>query len=1151
MRSRRAAITESSSGLGQWLKAATRPRRYARARQQAPSLLWLEPLEDRLLPSFALRSLDNFVPNLTTSSPSNFTDVNGTAFFIANDGIHGNELWETDGTLAGTFLVKDINPGPANSFAYLLTNVNGTLFFSAAESTHGQELWESNGSAAGTFMVADIRAGGVGSYPLYLTNVNGTLFFAANDGTHGYELWESNGTAAGTSVVQNVDPVFNGLSNNFVNVNGTLFFSAFESTHGLELWESNGTTAGTMLVKDINPGSSGSYPSSLTNVNGTLVFAAKDGIHGAELWRSDGTAAGTAMVDDLYPGSTGSSPAYLTNVGGILFFAADVFPVDTLGSQLFETNGTAAGTQLVTDNGFALHPSQLTNVNGTLFFEGTPGGVNNSMLWQDAPPNVNPLGVAQQILFGAPPGDCTNVAGTLFFAFDDGVHGSELWQSDGTSTGTQMVADIFPGSQGSDPSDLTSIRGSLLFAATTSSRQPWLLPVSTATNTEVASSPSASTYGETVTLTATVQPAMGAPTPTGTVAFKSGNSLVSVVLLDGNGQAQYSTTGLAAGQDTITAVYSGSRIFDASQGDNSAAPQVVNPSVSATALTSSANPSAFGQAITFTATVIGVAPAPGTPTGNVDFTDGATDLTPGGIDLVAGQATFSTTTLAIGTHTIAATYSGDANFGTSQSSANPQAVQQTPASIVINSSANPSVFGQSVTLTATVGAVFPAAGIPTGTVTFAQGATMLATSVTLSAAGRATFPTSALGFGSHLITAIYSGDSNFSAGTSVPTIQAVNPDATTTSVTSSLSQLVFGQAVTFTASVLAALPGSGTPTGTVTFQQGPAVLGAGVLTAAGQATFITTSLSVASHTITAVYGGDNRFAFRGSAATPLVVSVTQASSSTSLSTSPNLSAFGQPVVLTATVTATAPGGGIPAGVVQFKQGTTLLGNAVLNGLGQGLLQTIALPVGSNTVTAVYLGNASFHGNTSAAGIQTVNPDTTITVVKSSLNPAVLGNAVTLTAVVRAGVPGSGTPTGTATFFDSALALGSGTLTAGQATFSTSSLSLGGHIITAVYGGDSHFTGGTSAIFGQVIHSSSKAVLTAAATLSVPTPVPVVSGARPGIVGAIAAHADRPSRVLLPARVDALFAGTHSPNADVVFMRAKAKLPAAEDWLLTP
>jgi hypothetical protein len=544
-------------------------------------------------------------------------------------------------------------------------------------------------------------------------------------------------------------------------------------------------------------------------------------------------------------------------------------------------------------------------------------------------------------------------------------------------------------------------------------------------------------------------------------------------------------------------------------------------------------------------------PAPGTPSGRVDFSDGATDLTPGGINLVAGQATFSTAVLAIGTHTIAATYSGDASFSTSQSSPDPQVVQHTPASIVINSSVNPSVFGQPVTLTATVSAVFPTAGIPTGTVTFAQGATVLAASVTLSAAARATFQTSTLGFGSHLITATYSGDSTFSAIASIPTIQAVNPDATTTSVTSSLSPSVFGQAVTFTASVLAALPGSGTPTGNVTFQQGLAVLGVGVLSGAGQATFSTTSLNVASHTITAVYGGDSRFAFRGSAASPVVESVTQASSSTSLSASPNPSVFGQPVVLTATVTATAPGGGIPAGVVQFKQGTTVLGSVVLNGLGHGLLQTIALSVGSDTVTAVYLGNVSFHGSTSAAGIQTVNPDATITSVKSSLNPAVVGNTVTLTAVVRAGAPGSGTPTGTVTFSDGALALGSRTVTGGQATFSTSSLSLGGHVITAVYGGEARFTGSTSGNFGQVIHSSTKAVTTAAATLSLPIPVPVVSGAPPGIVGAIAAHADQPSRVLLPARVDALFAGTHPPNANVVHMRAKAKLPAAEDWPLTP
>ena len=99
-------------------------------------------------------------------------------FFAANDGTQGTELWKSDGTAAGTVLVKDINPGSAGFTPRYLTNVNGTLFFSANDGTHGVELWKSDGTAAGTVLVKDIRPGSDGSYPGNLTNVNGTLFFS-------------------------------------------------------------------------------------------------------------------------------------------------------------------------------------------------------------------------------------------------------------------------------------------------------------------------------------------------------------------------------------------------------------------------------------------------------------------------------------------------------------------------------------------------------------------------------------------------------------------------------------------------------------------------------------------------------------------------------------------------------------------------------------------------------------------------------------------------------------------------------------------------------------------------------------------------------------------------------------------------------------
>jgi ELWxxDGT repeat protein len=121
-------------------------------------------------------------------APSSLTDVGGVLFFIGNDGINGEELWKSDGTEAGTVLVKAINAGSGSSSPTSLTNVGGVLFFSANDGINGRELWKSDGTAAGTVLVADIANPG-GSSPGNLTDVNGRLFFSATDDTHGQELW--------------------------------------------------------------------------------------------------------------------------------------------------------------------------------------------------------------------------------------------------------------------------------------------------------------------------------------------------------------------------------------------------------------------------------------------------------------------------------------------------------------------------------------------------------------------------------------------------------------------------------------------------------------------------------------------------------------------------------------------------------------------------------------------------------------------------------------------------------------------------------------------------------------------------------------------------------------------------------------------------
>jgi ELWxxDGT repeat protein len=485
----------------------------ARPRQ---ARLRVRSLEDRTLLSGTPHLVLDINSTPQSSNPTDLVAVGRTIYFSANDGIHGNELWKSDGTAAGTVMVKDINPGSGGSNPSNLTNVNGTLFFTANDGTDGTELWKSDGTAAGTTMVKDIFPGLYSnqygtrpnsSDPSDLTNVNGTLFFTANDGGGAWHLWKSDGTAAGTVMVADVSPS-SGLTNvngtlffaaqtptygtvlwksdgttagtivvketnvspsNLTNVNGTLFFSANDGVHGNELWKSDGTAAGTVMVKDINPGSYGSYPGSLTNVNGTLFFTANDGrhTHGAELWKSDGTSVGTVMVKDIYPGSYGYYPGDLTSVNGTLLFRADD---GTHGYELWKSDGTAAGTVMVADilpGSAGSTPGWLTNANGTLFFW-ADDGAGGIQLWKSdgtaagtvLVQNINPNG---QRPWGS--GSFASVNGTVFFAADDGTHGNELWMSDGTAAGTVLVKDINSTTPGSYPGDLTNVNGRLFFTA--------------------------------------------------------------------------------------------------------------------------------------------------------------------------------------------------------------------------------------------------------------------------------------------------------------------------------------------------------------------------------------------------------------------------------------------------------------------------------------------------------------------------------------------------------------------------------------------------------------------------------------------------------------------------------------------------------------
>ena len=370
-----------------------------------------------------------------------------------------------------------------------------------------------------------------------------------------------------------------------------------------------------------------------------------------------------------------------------------------------------------------------------------------------------------------------------------------------------------------------------------------------------------------------------------------------------------------------------------------------------------------------------------------------------------------------------------------------------------------SVYGETVTFTATVVAAAPGVGTPTGTVTFKDGGTSLGTG-TLTG-GVATFATTtALSLGPHSITASYGGDTNFLISSSSATTQTVGQAATTGTVVSSVASPVFGQPINLIATIVAAAPGAGTPTGTVTFYDGGTLLGTGPTALnGGMATLAISSLSVATHPITVVYGGDTKFTSSTSAITSVVVG--QADSTTTLSPLAPI-VFGQPVTFTATVAAAAPGVGTPSQIVTFLDGATLIGFGFLNGSSKATFTTAALSEGSHSINAYYDGDPNFLTSSSPHVTQIVNQAaTSVAAPTTSKATTVYGESVTFTATVVATAPGAGTPTGPVTFKDGATVLGTGTLTDGAATYSTAALSFGSHSITASYGGDTNFQSSSS------------------------------------------------------------------------------------------
>ncbi|HLP94663.1 MAG TPA: ELWxxDGT repeat protein [Saprospiraceae bacterium] len=342
--------------------------------------------------------------------------ANGLYFFVGKSFLEGQELWVSDGTVSGTHMVKDINPGQGSGFVKTLMAFKDKVWFVADDGVTGPELWYSDGTASGTSVI-DVVPGAAGAEPNHITQGADYLFFKGLDANYTPVLYRTDGTPAGTQIV--VAQVGNtpvDFVSGLAAIGNTVYIS-FDGPTSAQLWKSDGTQAGTVLVKDMNPGQFGLI-SNMTPVGNKLYFGGSKSLFPEyQPWVSDGTSAGTFLLKNIYPNED-AAPKWFTEFKGKVYFYAEA----ANGSRgLYRTDGTSPGTQL------------FKEISISAFF-----------------------------------GEEYNMASDGNYLYFSGLtvnEGRELWRTDGNAAGTVMVKDINPGSASSNPIQLSFVDGQVYFSA--------------------------------------------------------------------------------------------------------------------------------------------------------------------------------------------------------------------------------------------------------------------------------------------------------------------------------------------------------------------------------------------------------------------------------------------------------------------------------------------------------------------------------------------------------------------------------------------------------------------------------------------------------------------------------------------------------------
>jgi ELWxxDGT repeat protein len=407
-----------------------------------------------------------------SGSPNTLTAFDDRLLYFAFDGV-GQALWSSDGTAASTVRVSGIGESVEGAAAE-----DGRLYFftRSADDEWVFRLWTSDGTDDGTLPIAFFQGTGSGVCPGMcpppygpsgLTPLGDGMLFIADGGTQGRQVWRTDGTSAGTQRVHSVAVESGGLQ----RAGDIVFFGADDGVHGYELWKTDGTEAGTSLVRDVSPGPEiGTSCCGLSSgaLGNRVVYGGTEG----SLWWSDGTASGTEPVASI--GSGFVYPRDFVDVPGSLFFYIGIGS----GVELWRTDGSASGTMRL-DSSLApasSAPYFLVDAGGRLFFSALEDGQYRS-LWTSNGTESGTAALSPRFELVGPASFVTTSAslplgGRLFFTADDGVHGYEIWVTDGASD-THLVEDIAPGHLGSAANFLGSVGESAIFAAYTDQFGLW------------------------------------------------------------------------------------------------------------------------------------------------------------------------------------------------------------------------------------------------------------------------------------------------------------------------------------------------------------------------------------------------------------------------------------------------------------------------------------------------------------------------------------------------------------------------------------------------------------------------------------------------------------------------------------------------------